>query len=426
LDYEVKPGEIHIYYDRATGIICRYARIIHGKGGLVLRKKCVALAVIAVNAILALLPQAHAASDSGGILSRQMATALIRENATAIWDARENIRFAKKAYETQALRSESIDTKKTTFYNPFTKEDENYYYDATTQMQLRLAKEFIPAQLKYVWEVRQKALAVTGNAMANAADNLYIGLYSAYQNKILAEKSLELANRLFEREEVRYNNGLITALDLEGARLDVQTHENAIIKANRDYENIHRQFNRLAGLELNYRYDLVGTPWVSHNKILITEEQAVSSALKNRMEIWDLDQQIRLTLTKLTIYQHENVNKYDPQTKEDYEKALDEMEDLKLKLAEQKYSIEKEIRQAYQDLKTSYLDLEIAKLEFAKQKNQLETVSKQYHQGLVPISVVEQLENAVNQLEYAVNMSMITTLIKQDQFSRAISVGPGY
>ncbi|NLN65444.1 MAG: TolC family protein [Clostridiaceae bacterium] len=355
-----------------------------------------------------------------------MATALIRENATAIWDARENIRFAKKAYETQALRSESIDTKKTTFYNPFTKEDENYYYDATTQMQLRLAKEFIPAQLKYVWEVRQKALAVTGNAMANAADNLYIGLYSAYQNKILAEKSLELANRLFEREEVRYNNGLITALDLEGARLDVQTHENAIIKANRDYENIHRQFNRLAGLELNYRYDLVGTPWVSHNKILITEEQAVSSALKNRMEIWDLDQQIRLTLTKLTIYQHENVNKYDPKTKEDYEKALDEMEDLKLKLAEQKYSIEKEIRQAYQDLKTSYLDLEIAKLEFAKQKNQLETVSKQYHQGLVPISVVEQLENAVNQLEYAVNMSMITTLIKQDQFSRAISVGPGY
>ena len=50
-----------------------------------MRKKCVALAVIAVNAILALLPQAHAASDSGGILSRQMATALIRENATAIW-----------------------------------------------------------------------------------------------------------------------------------------------------------------------------------------------------------------------------------------------------------------------------------------------------------------------------------------------------
>lgn len=395
-------------------------------GGLGLKNRLIALMIIAVNALLVLVPQSHAASEPKPVLSRQLAVTLVRENSTAIWNARENIRFSKRDYEDQVNKSSKIDTQKTSFHNPYTDEDENFYFDNTTQMQMRFMKEFLPEQMKYVWDVREKALAVTENAMANAADNLFIGLYSTYQNKIFAQKSLDLSNRLLVREQVRFQNGMITTLDLESTKLEVKTHENTIIKADRDYENIHRQFNLLAGLPLDYRYDLVGTPWVTQNRITITEDEAITSALKNRMEIWDLDRQIRLTLKRLEIYQHEDVNIKDPQTREDYAKVIDELENLKLKLSEQKYSIEKEIRDAYQELKISYLDLEITKLNLLKQKNQLETVSNQYHSGLVPISVVEQLEYAVNQLEFAVNMNMITTLNKQDQFSRAISVGPGY
>ena len=83
------------------------------------------------------------------------------------------------------------------------------------------------------------------------ADNLYIGLYSAYQNKILAEKSLELANRLFEREEVRYNNGDWHSSGRAGS---ANPQRNA---RQPSYENIPDSLTALPG-RLNYRYSWSG------------------------------------------------------------------------------------------------------------------------------------------------------------------------
>lgn len=390
-----------------------------------MKKKIIALAVVAVNVLLALVPQSRAA-DTGGILNRQVAVALVQEHSNDLWQLRENIRFTSKAYQDQLLQAKNIEIEKTSFYNPYTEEDVSIYFDETTQMQLRMAKEFYPEQIKLQVQKLEKALDVAENQIANAADNLFSGLYSTYQNKLLAQKSLELAQKALAREETRYKSGLITALELEGSRLEVETCENAIAKAQRDYENIHLQFNRMAGLPLDFRYDMVGTPFVAGNKITISEDQAVADALKDRKEIWELNQEIELLNRKMEIYRHKNVYKTDKQTQEDYADALLELEELKLQLAEKSRTIEKEIRKAYQELEISFLDVEIMKLELAKQKNQLETVNNQYKSGLIPIIYVEQLEDAIIRLETALNMNVITTLVKKDQFNRAISIGPGY
>ncbi len=391
-----------------------------------MRKKLIALAIVAVNAIFAVIPQAGAA-ETGGILNRQAAIALVQEHSTDLWNLRENIGFANRDYEKQLLQAKNIDTEKASFYNPYTEENEFFYYDEPTQMQLRMAKEFYPeAMYKFRAEMLERSLDVAKNALANAADNLYSGLYGTYQNKLLAQKSLESAGKTLAREETRFKSGLITALDLEASRLEVETYEKAITKADRDFENIHRQFNSLAGLPLDYRYDMVGTPFVTTNKVTISEDQAVADALKNRKEIWEINRQMQLVNKKLEIYQHKNVHLTHKDTREDYADALEELEDLKLQLSEKSRAIEKEIRKAYQDLQLSYLDMEITKLELAKMKNQLETITNQYRSGLIPVVYVEQLESGIHQLETAVNMNMITTLVKKDQFSRAISIGPGY
>lgn len=390
-----------------------------------MRKKIIALAIAALNVILAVIPQSSP-KETGGILNRQAAVTLVQEHSTDMWNIRENIRFVNRAYQDQLLQVKDMDTVRATFHNPYTDEDDYYYYDEPTQMQLRLAKEYYPEETKFQAEKLEKTLAVTGNALANAADSLYSGLYGTYQNKLLAQKSLELSQKVYEREAARFNNGLITPLDLEATRLEVEVNENAIIKADRDYENIHRQFNGMAGLPLDFQYDMVGTPFVTANRVTITEDQAVAEALKNRREIWEINRKIELLLKKMEIYQHKDVHKRYENLREEYADFVEELEDLKVQLAQQSRTIEKEIRKAYQELQTCYLDLEISQLELAKLKNQLETVTNQYRAGLIPIVNVEQLENGVNQLETAVNINVITTLIKKDQFSRAISIGPGY
>ena len=128
----------------------------------------------------------------------------------------------------------------------------------------------------------------------------------------------------------------------------------------------------------------------------------------------------------MEIYRYKDVYSFHRQTREDYADAQEELDKLKLTLSQQEYDIEKEIRQAYRDLKKSFNDLELSKLNLARQKNLLEATRKQYEAGLVPVSVIEQLELSIEQLEFAVNMNVVNILNKQDRFYRAISVGPGY
>ncbi|NLX76814.1 MAG: TolC family protein [Clostridiaceae bacterium] len=391
-----------------------------------MRKKIAAL-VAAVNALFVLIvPQTRAVSAES-ILNRQTAVQLVKNNSTAVWDAREQVNFAKEDYEVQAARSKSIDTEKVfLFVHPFTDEDVYYYYQPAEQVQLMLLKEFVPETFKFSHEVKEMTVKVTENAMANAADGLFTGLYSTYHSVKLAEKACEFAKRNLERQRKLYENGLITGLDLEDAELSLKEAENAVKKAERDYENMHRQFNSLAGLPLDFRYDLIGTPWTNDRDVTITEEEAVARALENRMEIWSTKRQIELIEFRMEIYRYKDVYSFHRQTREDYADAQEELDKLKLTLSQQEYDIEKEIRQAYRDLKKSFNDLELSKLNLARQKNLLEATRKQYEAGLVPVSVIEQLELSIEQLEFAVNMNVVNILNKQDRFYRAISVGPGY
>ncbi|MDD4297094.1 MAG: TolC family protein, partial [Ruminiclostridium sp.] len=294
------------------------------------------------------------------------------------------------------------------------------------QMQMRLLKELTPERMKHAWEISKISVTINENIMANTADSIFLGLYGAYQNVLLSEKSYGLAKKAYEREKIRYDNGLITELGLKSSFLDMKESENGFVKSERNYENSHRQFNRLSGLPVDYRFLLIGTPWPDNNKITLSEGEAVANALTNRMEIWDLQRQIRLTMQQIEIYRYKDLYKYHKNTKENFNKAVEQMEEFKIKLHDTEYKIEKEIRQAYKELEISYLDLEMNKQKLLKQKNQLDKITDQYNEGQIPESVIEQMELAVSQIELSVNMSMITAMNKRDRFYRAISAGPGY
>ena len=372
-------------------------------------------------------PKSQAVLDSEAVLNRQMAVTLFKENSASVRDAVHNEKIAHKNYESQLAKSKTINTEKVFIYHDdYADEDVFYYYEPEMQMQMRLLKELTPERVKHAWEIRKISTIINENVMANTADSLFLGLYGAYQNVLLSEKSYELAKKAYEREKVRYNNGLITELDLKSSYLDLEESENGFVKAERNYENSHRQFNRLSGLPIDYRFLLIGTPWSYNNKIELTENEAVASALENRMEIWNLQRQIRLAMQQMEIYRHKDVHRSHKDTKENYNKVIEQVTELKLNLLDTEYNIEKEIRDAYKELEICYLDLEMNKQKLLRQKNQLNNIADQYNEGQIPASVIEQMESAVSQMEFVVNTSMITAMNKSDRLYRAISVGPGY
>ncbi|HAA24774.1 MAG TPA: hypothetical protein DCE11_01465 [Ruminiclostridium sp.] len=164
-------------------------------------------------------------------------------------------------------------------------------------------------------------------------------------------------------------------------------------------------------------------PYVTYDGINITEEDAVNKALVNRAEIRDLENRISLIEFQMDIYTHKNVHINYPDAREDYKELQDDLDQLDIKLSEYQYNIEKEIRFMYQELNKCYLDLEIVELNLSRQKKKLETVTAQYQAGLVPESVVEQLELALYQLEYMVNINKLIVMNTQDKFNRSLTEG---
>lgn len=387
-----------------------------------MRKKVFIL--ILINLLLFTYGAQSLSASESTILNRRKAVEMVVQNSAAIWDAKENVNFAERNYQKQVLKSQGINIVKIfLFKNPYTGDDIYYYYDPYEQMQMRLLKEFVPEQLKYVWELRKLIGTVIETSMANAADELFLGLYSAYHGKLLAEKALGISQKSFEREKVRFEKGLITQTELDEANLELLSAENSLLKAERDYENIHRQFNSMAGLNPDYRYEVIGMPYVKYDGINITEEDAVNKALLNRAEIRDLKNRISLMEFQMEIYTHKNVHINYPDAREDYKELQDDLYQLNIKLSQYQYDIEKEIRKLYKELNKCYLDLEISKLNLTRQKKKLETVTAQYQAGFVPESVLEQLELAVYQLEYMVNINTLIVMNTQDKFNRSLTEG---
>ena len=387
-----------------------------------MRKKVFTLIII--NTIIFTLGVQSLASSESAILNRLKAVEMVVQNSSAVWDVKKNANFAERDYQKQVLRSQGVNTVKMfLFKHPITDEDIYYYFDPFEQMQMRLLKEFVPEQLKYVWEMQKLLGTVIETSMANAADELFLGLYSAYHGKLLAEKALETSQKSFEREKVRFEKGLITQTELDEANLALLSAKNSVLKAERDFENMHRQFNAMAGLNSEYRYDIIGMPYFTYNSINITEEDAVNKALSNRAEIRDLKNRISLMEFQMDIYTHKNVYKSYPDAREDYKNLQDDLDQLNIRLSQYQYDIEKEIRKMYRELNRCYLDLELAKLNLSRQKKKLETVTAQYQAGLVPESVLEQLELAIYQLEYMVNVNTLIVMNTQDKFNRSLTEG---
>ena len=167
-----------------------------------MKNKILAL-MMAVNAILLMMgmPQSQAALDTDSILHRMRAVELVRDHSTVLWDAEEAARVSKKDYDKQVLRSNTIDIQKMfVFHNPFTDEDVYHYFSLSEQMQMRMLKEFIPEQMKYVWEMKLKAVSATENALANTAEPFF-RFICFIPEQAVGRKIPGIARKAYEREK---------------------------------------------------------------------------------------------------------------------------------------------------------------------------------------------------------------------------------
>lgn len=123
-------------------------------------------------------------------------------------------------------------------------------YPDDVQMLLTMQKEFMPFVQRFGWQMSLKEKELTENALVLALRDLYLGLYSTSKNCDILEKKLELENKKYNANKIRFENGLISEIESEESQYQFLKAQKNLESAKRDFENMRRNFNSFLGVPI--------------------------------------------------------------------------------------------------------------------------------------------------------------------------------
>ena len=379
--------------------------------------------VLSVLCIIAIIFSINVSASESEILTVDSALVSVLNNSADVYKVINEEKHAKWNYDENEYDSRGINTEYATF-TIFGQEHKFYFNDATVAM-LRLQKEFMPMQYKFMYDMKKMERGIIENSLKNVSRELFLGLYSTYNDTLQKEAELKLANEKYSQDLTKYEQGIITSLDFELSEYEKNKAEKALDKSVRSYENMIRSFEGLSGLELDAS-TLVTQKQDMTNPLYYDVEVFINKALENRMEIVSLRKQIELKEKELELYSYKNLHINNKDFKKRYETAELDYKKLSVQLEIALADVEGEIRVAYVDIKKEIDSIKGMEILIEQQKDRVEKYRLQYEQGFIPESVVKQMENILMQLENGLYTSKIMFNNKGYKFKAATEIGPAY
>ncbi len=286
-----------------------------------------------------------------------------------------------------------------------------------------LTRDTIESQMKYAHDSIEKNLNATKNAMKIALRGMYLGLYNTYNDLEIKKEELKTAEDKYEQAETSFNENTISQIEFDEAKFTYQKAKKEYDILVRDLENMERQFNAFVGKDIDTTYSLENV--MMNNEGLKSTQEYIDSALENRSEIWDLEEQIKLKELEKEVYERRNYLLYS-NVKKDYNSLMRDYEILKIKLENAKKDIEKEIRLAYMNVRSSYKQVTMLRNILNKQNQTLSDLKAQNEAGYVTDTTVEEIENAIKELRKQYHLSIYNYNTSFMKLKFASDIGPGY
>jgi len=301
-----------------------------------------------------------------------------------------------------------------------------YKFSDYTQLNLTMAKEYQPEEVKNYWKTIENNKMVTKASLTLGLRDLYLGLMKADKDIGIAEKKLELYKNKHSINKLKFDRGLITKQDLEESEYELLKAEKGLDEVNRNRENMVRSLNSLLGVEISTEYDMVKFDELKRDINLKPLEYYIENALKERIEIKNIEEEIRLKELKQGIIAESKLygKRYD--INDQYEDLELEIETLNIKMEKTKFDIENELKKAYIEIKNALNDLESTSETIEKQNRSLDKLKTQYEKGFVSKIILDEMQIGIEELENSKNLVIYDYNTKIMKLEEAAGIGPAY
>lgn len=299
-------------------------------------------------------------------------------------------------------------------------------YPDDVQMLLTMQKEFMPFVQRFGWQMSLKEKELTENALVLALRDLYLGLYSTSKNCDILEKKLELENKKYNANKIRFENGLISEIESEESQYQFLKAQKNLESAKRDFLNMRRNFNSFLGVPIDTEYDELLFEELKRDVRIQPLEYYLEKALENRLEVIVLEGQIEMTELQISIYEKNRVNETYTNVQKDYNEALRQLENLKAQLEQTKIDIENEIKSAYIEIKKEGYNLQSLNDTLNMQEKNYQRLQNQFEQGFIAKLIIDEVKMGLEELKNGIDLAMYVYNTKIMKLEEAAGLGPAF
>lgn len=383
-------------------------------------KKAISI-ILAISMLSLLVP---VSGENNSAISYDKANTVMLSNNRTIKKLGVDERKAFLGYNSTVQSTKNIKTDGVT-YNFFGKEI-FIRFDDYTRYTLTLMKEYAPQEVKYRWESTEKIKSVTGKSLSLGLRDLYLGLIKADKDLDIYRRKLELATKKYNVSKLKFEQGLISKVDNSEAEYELLKAEKAVDEARRSRENMVRSLNSFLGVDIDTKYDKVETNEVTRNITLKPLQYYIDKALSERLEIKNLEEEIRLKEVKMGIILNSKLYDVRYDITDEYDKLKLQADTLNVKLEKTKLDIENEIKKAYIEIKNDINTIESTEETIKMQNRSLEKMKSQYNQGNIAKMVLDELEIGIDELKLAKELVIYGYNTKIMKLEEAAGLGPAY
>lgn len=383
-------------------------------------KKVIFIIIVAV--MLTFVLHSYATDESR--LSYDSGNEIMLKNSRTIIKQNLAVRKAFYQYNSSVQRTKGINTQWIDYETPFGKI--TIVYSPDIQVLFSKQTELLPAQMKYYWNLTDSSRKMTEKALSLGFRDLYLGFMKADSDYQMSLKKLELQKRKYEASKIKLEQGIISRIEFEEEEYNYLKAQKAVDAGKRNRENMQRSVNSYIGSPIDTHYDTLLYSEHTRNLKLQPLDYYFEKALKERLEIVSLVEEIEVKQKNLEVLTKARANEIYTEIRKEYADVSRELETLEVKLEQAKYDVENNIKSAYIDVKREGYNLRNMQETLNMQKRSYEMLKNQYEHGFISKITVDEVALGIEELQSNLDIVIYSYNTKIMKLENASGLGPAY
>lgn len=235
----------------------------------------------------------------------------------------------------------------------------------------------------------------------------YVKCVNQKNNISFLESSLKVAQDEYDQKSLELKVGKIISNDLRSYELAVQTAQNSLDNAKRDFDLMVTDFNYLITNELSQAY-IPNTD--NLESVMVPQYTDLNAIDLERIKTANLEHDSKLLSLNENVAKYEQqkkVERLDPSTVSAYDNYNSNIEDNDFEITKRTKEIKYQVNIDYNNLKNLFLDIKIMKNKISIIENSLQNVKLTQENGMATkldvVKVEQSLTGAQNDLTNSLN-----------------------